>query len=67
MGSSFYFTSVALLMTLVLSIVTAFNRALGENRIFKDVTNTFGKFLCPAFYIRLFIQLNHSVLLNTFL
>jgi hypothetical protein len=55
MGSSFYFTSVAVLLTFVLSIVTAFNKALGNNWILKDVTNTFKKLLCPAFYIRLFI------------
>jgi hypothetical protein len=67
MGSSIYITSVALLLTLVLSIVTAFNKALGEFRIIKDVTNTFWKVLCPAFFIRLFIELNHAVLLNSFL
>ena len=66
MGSSFYFTSVAILLSLVLSIVTAVNKALGVNRILKDVTNTFWKVFCPAFYIRLFIQLNHAVLLNSF-
>jgi hypothetical protein len=66
MGSSIYITSVALLLTLVLSIVTAFNKALGEFRIIKDVTNTFWKVLCPAFFIRLFIELNHAVLLNSF-
>ena len=67
MGSSFYFTLVVVLLTLFLSIGTAFNKALGENRILKDVTNTFWKILCPAFYIRLFIQLNHAVLLNSFI
>ena len=66
MGSSIYITSVALLLTLVLQIVTGFNKALGEFRIIKDVTNKFWKVLCPAFFIRLFIELNHAVLLNSF-
>jgi hypothetical protein len=66
MGSSFYFTSVAVLLTFILLIVTALNKALGENNIIKDVTTKFRKVLCPAFFLRLFIQLNHSVLLGSF-
>ncbi len=55
MGSSIYFTTVSILLTLLLKIFTAFNKAIGENSVLKDVTNKFWKVLCPAFYIRLFI------------
>jgi hypothetical protein len=66
MGTSFYFTSFSALLTLLISIIAALNKALGENSKLKNITNKFWKVLCPAFYIRLFIQLNHAVLLNSY-
>lgn len=66
MGTSLYFTTAVMLLNFVLFIVTAINKSLGENSVIKDFTNKIWKVLCPALYIRLFIQLNHAVLLNSF-
>ncbi len=55
MGSSIYFTTFCILLTLLLKIATTLNKEIGEYSVLKDVTNKFWKILCPAFYIRLFI------------
>ncbi len=67
MGTSFYIMVLVQALTLVLWIVTVVNKKWRKNRKVKKVTDKLWRILCPSFYFRLFIELNHSLLLCSFI
>jgi hypothetical protein len=58
---------ISLALTLLLWIVTVVNKKKIRKETVKKVTDRLWRIFCPSFYIRLFIELNHSLLLCGFI